>query len=92
MKYKVGDIVWGLEWNNPFDGPPRAKLVRHRITEIVDDFPSSPYCATYPGSWRGTQFHAKSVSRSKNEIRMRAIKHLEKEIQRLHKEIKNERI
>ena len=89
MKYKVGDIVWGLDWSNS-DASPRVKLIRHRITELVEDFPSMPYLATYPGYKGGSQFHAKSVSDCKNEARIKAIKQLENEIIRLKKEIDND--
>jgi len=90
MKYKVGDIVWGLEWGAVCDKRPRARLIRHRITELVEDYPSAPYVATYPGYAGGSQFHAKAVSHSKNEARIKAIKQLEDEILRLKKEIDNE--
>ena len=87
MKYKVGDIVWGLSWDNYSGKPPRTRLLRHKITEIVEDFPSAPYVATCPNRHRGSQFHYKSVSSYKNEEKLKAIKILEKEIKRLKKEV-----
>lgn len=87
MKYKIGDIVWSLDWRNSNRKGPHIKFIRHKITELVEDFRSAPYFATYPGYRYGYQFHSKSVLNCKNEAIKRAIKQLEKEIDRLKKEL-----